>query len=92
MLTLYVAKNTIAVAAHIALQETGLPYQVKWISFAESGQRSPDFLSINPKGRVPALISGDDVITETPAILEFIAETAGLFIPSSISARARVRE
>ena len=72
MLTLFAAKNTVAVAAHIALEETGLPHQVDWISFANSGQRSADYLAINPKGRVPALVTDAGIITETPAMIALV--------------------
>lgn len=92
MFTLYAAKNTVAVASHIALEETGLPYTLAWIDFAKTQQQSDAYRAINPKGRVPALVTGDDIITETPAILEFIAETAGALLPEGTLPRARVRE
>ena len=92
MFTLFAAKGTVAVAPQIALEETGLPYGLKWISFADNGQRTADYLSVNPKGRVPALVTDDGVLTEAPAILEFIAELTGQLMPEDTFKRARVRE
>lgn len=92
MFTLFAAKGTVAVATHIALEETGLPYTLNWISFADGDQRKSEYLAINPKGRVPALVTDEGVITETPAILEFIAEAAGQLMPKDPFARAKTRE
>lgn len=92
MLTLYVAKNTVAFASHLALEETGLPYRVQWLVMANNDQRTPDYLAVNPKGRVPALITDHGTLTETPAVLEYIAEITGKLMPSDPIAKARVRE
>ncbi len=75
MYTLYVAPGTCALASQIALAESGLPYEVKRIRFAKNEQRSEAYLKINPKGRVPALVTDKGVLTETVAILAFIAQT-----------------
>lgn len=74
MLTLYYARGTIALAPHIALEEAGADYVAKLVDFANAQQRTPDYLSINPKGRVPALVTPRGILTETPAILAYIAE------------------
>lgn len=76
MLKFYYAKNTCALASRIALEEAGLAYDLIKVDFASNQQRSPDYLKINPKGRVPALATERGVITETPAILAFIAQSA----------------
>ena len=76
MYTLYSAPGTCALASHIALVESGLPYEVRRVKFAESEQRSEAYLKINPKGRVPALVTEKGVLTETVAILAFIAQAA----------------
>ena len=89
---LYAAKNTIAVAAHIALEETGLEHEIYWVDFATGGQHDPHFRLMNPKGRVPVFDAGDCIITETPAILEYIAEVSGQLMPEGINQRAEVRE
>ncbi len=74
MYTLYFAPGTCALASHIALAESGLPYEIKRIRFAENEQRSEAYLKINPKGRVPALVTDKGVLSETVAILAFIAQ------------------
>lgn len=75
MLKLYYMPGTCALASHIALAEAGADYELALVDFSISGQRSPEFLKINPKGRVPALETSQGVLTETPAILVFIAQT-----------------
>jgi glutathione S-transferase len=75
MLTLYSAPRTCALASHIALEQAGADYRVVRLDFSASAQREPGYLAINPKGRVPALVTPQGVITETPAILAFIAQT-----------------
>jgi glutathione S-transferase len=75
MLKLYYARGTCALASHIALEEAGADYAVKRIDFVKEEQRKPDYLAINPKGRVPALVTDGGVLTETPAILAFIAQS-----------------
>jgi glutathione S-transferase len=75
MLTLHYAPNTCALASHIALERAGAEYRTVRIDFASTQQRSPEYLGINPKGRVPSLVSGRGVLTETPAILAFIAQS-----------------
>lgn len=75
MLHLYYAAHTCALASHIALEEAGADYTATRISFASADQRKPDYLKINPKGRVPALVTDRGVLTETPAILAFIAQS-----------------
>lgn len=75
MLKLFYAANTCALASHIALEEAGAEYETVRLSFSSEDQRKPDYLSINPKARVPSLVTGDGVLTETPAILAFIAQS-----------------
>jgi glutathione S-transferase len=75
MLKLYYAADTCSLASHIALEEAGADYALVRISFAQNQQRSPDYLAINPKGRVPALATERGILTETPAMLVFIAQS-----------------
>ena len=75
MLKLYFAPHTCALATHIALIDAGADYQLSSIDFATAQQRSPDYLAINPKGRVPALVTDRGVLTETPAMLAFVAQS-----------------
>ena len=75
MLKLFYAPNTSALASHIALEEAGASYESVRLSFADNDQRKPEYLAINPKGRVPALVTDRGILTETPALLVFIAQT-----------------
>ena len=75
MMKLYYAKGTCALASHIALEEAGAEYSTVRVNFAVSEQRSPEYLAINPKGRVPTLLTDRGILTETPAMLAFIAQS-----------------
>ena len=75
MLKLYFAPATCALASHIALQDAGAAYTVERIDFKSNQQNSADYLAINPKGRVPALVTDRGILTETPAMLAFIAQS-----------------
>ena len=75
MLTLYYAPGTCALASHLALEYAGAPYQAHRLDFKEQQQRSAEYLKLNPKGRVPALVTDRGVLTETPALLLYIAES-----------------
>ena len=75
MLKLYYAPHTCALASHIALEEAGAKYESVRLSFKTEDQKKPDYLKINPKARVPALVTDRGIITETPALLIYIAQT-----------------
>ncbi|MDI4238106.1 glutathione S-transferase N-terminal domain-containing protein [Bradyrhizobium sp. Arg237L] len=75
MLKLYYAPGTCALASHIALEEAGAPYTIERLDFKTNQQNSPEYLKVNPKGRVPALVTDHGVLTETPAVLAFIAQS-----------------
>jgi glutathione S-transferase len=75
VLTLYFAPHTCALATHIVLEEVGADYSAKRIDFAANQQRSPEYLKINPKGRVPALVTDRGILTETPAMLVYVAQS-----------------
>ena len=74
MLDFYYAPNTCALATHIVLEEVGAAYTARRISFASNEQQSPAYLAINPKGRVPALVTERGILTETPAMLVYVAQ------------------
>jgi glutathione S-transferase len=74
MLKLYYAPGTCALASHITLAESGADYTTERIDFKINQQNSPEYLAINPKGRVPTLVTDRGVLTETPAMLAFIAQ------------------
>lgn len=75
MFTLYYAPHTCSLASHIALEEAGAAYTLKRIDFATEEQRKPPYIAINPKGRVPTLVTPRGILTETPAMLAFIAQS-----------------
>jgi glutathione S-transferase len=75
VLKLYYAPHTCSLATHIVLEEVGAAYVLERVDFAADEQRSPRYLAINPKGRVPALATERGVLTETPAMLAFVAQS-----------------
>ncbi len=91
---LYYAPQTISVTIAIALEEAGLDYDTVPLNFADGDQAKPGYAAINTKGRVPALDIGSAILTETGALLEYIADiapNAGLR-PSDPLDLARMRE
>ncbi len=94
MLKLYYARGTISIAVAIALEEAGLPYEAIAIDFKSAAQTLPDYLAINPKGRVPAMVTQSGaILTETGALLEYIAAQASQtrLVPDDIDAAAHMR-
>lgn len=78
----------------LALEYKGLSYDLKLIDFADSSQRSPEYLQLNPRGKVPTLIDGDEVITESLAIVTYLESKypePALFGADSL-AKARIME
>jgi glutathione S-transferase len=73
MLTLYFAPGSSSMAPHIALHEIGVPFQSRVVSFAAKATRSPEFLAINPRGKVPVLEVDGHVLTEVAGILFYLA-------------------
>jgi glutathione S-transferase len=73
MLKLYYAPGACSTASHIGLEESGAPYESQALSFAKNEQKTPDYLSINPRGRVPALVIDQGTIVENTAILDYVA-------------------
>lgn len=92
MLTPHYAPKTISIAVAIALEEAGIAYDAVAVDFASGAQAKEPYLSVNPKGRVPALVTGAGTLTETGAILEYIGETSGQMLPDTPLAMARMRE
>ncbi|MBN8987777.1 MAG: glutathione S-transferase family protein [Rhizobiales bacterium] len=92
MLTLYFAPGSSSFAVHIALHEIGLPFEARPMSFRQNDMRSPDFLAINPAGKVPTLLVDGRALTEVAAILFYLARrypAAGLLPPDDIEAEAQ---
>ncbi len=71
---LYYAPGACSLASHIAIEEVGVPYETRRLDLAAGDQRKPEYLKVNPKGRVPALITDLGILTETPAILAYVAQ------------------
>lgn len=84
---LYYSPGACSLAAHIVLEELGIPYRLELVSVPEGAAVREPYLGINPKGRVPALaIEGEErVLTELPAILDYLAHSdpAGRLMPGS---------
>ena len=74
MLKLYYAPETCALASHLALEQAGADYETIRVDFSVNEENSPEYLQLNPKGRVPALVTEQGILTETPAILQFVAQ------------------
>ncbi|NDH60928.1 MAG: glutathione S-transferase family protein [Alphaproteobacteria bacterium] len=75
MLKLYYAAHTCSLATHIVLEEVGAEYSTVRVDFGKEQQKSADFLKINPKARVPALVTEKGILTETPAMLVYVAQS-----------------
>jgi len=75
MLKLFYAPGSCALASHIALEEAGAAYEAVRLDLRAGDQRKPEYLAVNPKGRVPALVTDRGILTENPAILAYIAQT-----------------
>jgi glutathione S-transferase len=91
MMQLFHAWGSCSLASLIALEEAGADYELVVMSTRDGDQRKPEYLAVNPKGRVPALVTDRGVLTETPAILSYIPEmhpAAGL-LPQDAWARAQ---
>ncbi len=89
MLKLHYAPRTISVAVVLALEECGVPYEPIKVDFASAAQTKPDYHRINPKGRVPALETPDGILTETGALLEYVAPA---LVPDDPFKAAKMRE
>ncbi len=87
------AHDSISIASHITLEELRLPYELTRLNYAVAEQRSPAYLAVNPKGRVPALVTDEGILTETPAILAYLAllKPEAQLAPSAPFAFARLQ-
>jgi glutathione S-transferase len=92
MLTLYFAPGSSSMAVHIALNEIGVPFESKPMSFRNDDLRAPDYLKLNPEGKVPTLIADGRPLTEVAAILYYLARRfpdAGLLPRDDIEVEAQ---
>src|SRR5258708_24586456 len=74
-LTLHFAPDTCARVPLIALEEIGCPYKIEIVAFAKGQHRSPEYLALNPKGKVPTLIADGRALSANVAILSWLART-----------------
>jgi len=90
MLKLYYAPGACSTASHIGLEESGARYDSQALSFAKNEQKTPEYLEINPRGRVPALVIDEGAIVENTAILDYVAaKYAPQLMPKDAVQRAR---
>lgn len=93
MIDLYTAATPNGFKATIALEELALAYTLHSVKLAENEQKTPEFLAINPNGRIPAIVdrgNGDFAVFESGAILLYLAEKSGRLIPADAKGRSRV--
>ncbi len=93
MITLYTAATPNGHKVSIALEELGLPYELRVLDLAKNEQKTPGFLAINPNGRIPAIVDhGEDdfAVFESGACLIYLAEKTGQLMPVDPKGRSRV--
>ena len=93
MLTLYFAPGASSMAVHIALHEIGTAFEGKPMSFRQNDMRAPEFLALNPEGKVPTLLVDGNALTEVAAILFYLAKRfpeAALLPKDDLEAEAQV--
>jgi len=88
--TLYTAATPNGWKVSIALEEMGLPYEVRVIDFATNEQKADWYVKLNPNGRIPTLVDAGFAIFESGAILIYLAEKTGKFLPKDVHGRSRV--
>lgn len=99
MIELFTAPTPNGWKISIMLEECGLPYEVRWINIGKGDQFKPDFLAISPNNRIPAIVDhqpadgGEPIsVFETGAILIYLAEKSGRFLPAAVRDRKEVLE
>ncbi|MDQ7091871.1 MAG: glutathione S-transferase N-terminal domain-containing protein [Methylococcales bacterium] len=96
MIDFYTSATWNGKRAAIMLEETGLEYQVHKIDLAQGEQKKASYLEINPSGRIPAIVDNEEgeglIVTQSAAILLYLAEKSGKFLPQETAARAKVME
>jgi glutathione S-transferase len=95
MLTLYYSPAATSFAVHVALEEAGVEFALHEVSLKSGQQRTAEYLAVHPLGRVPALrLPSGAVLTETPAILGYVADTVPerALLPSEAWPRAQAAE
>ncbi len=93
MIDLYTSPTPNGWKASITLEELEIPYETHAINLMEGDQKKPEFLKINPNGRIPAIVDRDEgnlPVFESGAIMIYLAEKTGRLLPTERKARARV--
>jgi glutathione S-transferase len=93
MIDLYTAPTPNGWKASVTLEELGIQYETRFVNLAEGEQTRPEYLAINPNGRIPAIVDRDDgdfAVFESGAIMVYLAEKAGLLLPTDAKGRSRV--
>lgn len=93
MIELYTSPTPNGYKASVTLEELELPYNVHVINLQEGDQKTPEFLAMNPNGRIPVIVDPDYdnlAVFETGAIMVHLAEKTGRLLPSDAKGRARV--
>ena len=91
MLQLHYYPSNASMAPHMLLEELGVPYELKLVDRTRNAHKSPEYLLLNPNGKIPVLVDGELVLYETAAICLHLADThpeAGLAPPLGTGARA----
>jgi GST-like protein len=91
-ITLYTAPTPNGWKVSIALEEMGLPYEVRVIDFAANEQKADWYVKLNPNGRIPTLVDDGFAMFESGAILIYLAEKTGRFLPQDTQTRSRVMQ
>ncbi len=95
MIELYTAETPNGWKASIALEELALPYTVHALALSKGEQKAPDYLKINPNGRIPTIVDRDEgnfAVFESGAILVYLAEKTGKLLPQDRKGRSRVMQ
>jgi GST-like protein len=93
MIDLYTSPTPNGHKASVTLEELGIPYETHSINLMEGDQKKPEFLAINPNGRIPAIVdreAGDFPVFESGAIMIYLAEKAGRLLPTDAGGRSKV--
>ncbi|HEX3864680.1 MAG TPA: glutathione S-transferase family protein [Stellaceae bacterium] len=93
MLTFYFSPGSSSMAPHIALHEVGAPFEPKLTSLHQQKNRAPDYLALNPEGKVPTLMVDAKPLTEVAAILWYLGRRypeAGLLPAGDIDTESRI--
>ena len=95
MIDLYTASTPNGWKASIALEELSLPYTVRPLKLGEGEQKRPEYLALNPNGRIPTIVDrgeNDFAVFESGAILIYLAEKSGQLLPSAFKPRSQVMQ